>query len=883
MAKFSVSSFALYVLFTFTFFTTLAHAADQQPADRCNELAGLAGYPDASVKAGKASEFGDRKLLAEAVDVCANAMQANPSEKRYRYQLANVQFMLTFSKQGLEDLREAAEAGIAEAQYKVAGTYERDGIEPVGMLDTKSGRVARADAERYMRAAVAAGHRHANLVLVNWLVSGKVVKQNVGEAKALVRAFIAKSQDDKKTKFLSFTLAEIIVNDPASTPADYAEAQDLLGKLVTDAEKEYAKPLIAHTMRLGLGRPKDVEGARALLATIANQKTADIFLERLELALLALPDPKARAEVHALVEAEGWKERSFALRSADILLKGDVIGRDRLRGLNAMSSAAGESIEAAIRFAGEVKYHYQHEVRASNARQIVARLLEGAELGVPGAAKALIELKDATHEVFRDNTGAAALRDTYAKLGDVDAKLISLRWRGAIASQVPAEAKRVVLEIDALAAQGNARAHGLKAFLMTKGWAYRQDIAGAAKELQLAADGGDTEAMIQLADAYSSGAGVTEDQAKRVEWLIKASKLGSVKAKEELVRSKAFVWAGKHISARDGISEAVALYGDGLGRSYGGPFEFGNFSRATQDVDGVTDVPRAIMNGFAMSTAARSDELVVRAFKSMPKEIKLEIERILAAEKFLTTPPDGFMGPEARTALAAWAFANEPTGFASTVASNQAVEGEIMVAKRPALPALLQDEIVNKATNAALDEATAAKGAKQLKAALAKLTTSARYGSLLTRWTLVDNYLKVAVVREIIPASEIVGYAIDTMISDGADTNAQQTFADISHALIKLGKQKGLAEGILNTVRDDPRLHDAAVLTSVFKLMGAYDDVCPAWSKTARNAFAVSTLTANGCDDASRDALIAWAKDKGPSGIPEKLQRAAASDILAGK
>jgi hypothetical protein len=84
----------------------------------------------------------------------------------------------------------------------------------------------------------------------------------------------------------------------------------------------------------------------------------------------------------------------------------------------------------------------------------------------------------------------------------------------------------------------------------------------------------------------------------------------------------------------------------------------------------------------------------------------------------------------------------------------------------------------------------------------------------------------------------------------------------------------------LNTVRDDPRLRNKAVLLSVLNLMKTYDDVCPALARATR-AMKIDGVTDAGCDEASRDAFIAWATAKGPTPELPKDQRAAAAEILA--
>jgi hypothetical protein len=172
-----------------------------------------------------------------------------------------------------------------------------------------------------------------------------------------------------------------------------------------------------------------------------------------------------------------------------------------------------------------------------------------------------------------------------------------------------------------------------------------------------------------------------------------------------------------------------------------------------------------------------------------------------------------------------------------------------------------------------------AKNDRQRRAALEKVNTLAQYGNIDARWALLPNYHQHANVRRVVTAAEITRYGLDLMVTK--PPNAEKIefeFIFNTTQIYQDGKSRDFGQAVLAAIRDDKRLQDALVLGGILKQFIFAPGACEALLDAGKRA-GVKELGAEGCDDSTLAALVAFAKAKGPAGIDERNRKAAAESI----
>ena len=93
------------------------------------------------------------------------------------------------------------------------------------------------------------------------------------------------------------------------------------------------------------------------------------------------------------------------------------------------------------------------------------------------------------------------------------------------------------------------------------------------------------------------------------------------------------------------------------------------------------------------------------------------------------------------------------------------------------------------------------------------------------------------------------------------------------------GKSGALGKAVLAAIQDDARLQDPLTLGAVMEQMIFAPGACDAITAAAAKA-GILDSGADGCEEASRTALIAYAKEKGPAGVDSKARDAAAAELV---
>lgn len=157
----------------------------------------------------------------------------------------------------------------------------------------------------------------------------------------------------------------------------------------------------------------------------------------------------------------------------------------------------------------------------------------------------------------------------------------------------------------------------------------------------------------------------------------------------------------------------------------------------------------------------------------------------------------------------------------------------------------------------------------------------ARYGDLAARWALVRNYHQARAVRAVVTPEEVTRYALDILVSkpDGVDKPEFEFIFDLTQ-IVKDRKSRAVGSATIQAIRDDPRLQDPLTLGAIMEQFAFAPDACSSVLAAAQKAD-MNGVGEDGCDQQTQVALIAFAKDKGASGVDAAARKSAAEEIKA--
>lgn len=784
---------------------------------------------------------------------------------------------------GLPVLTKLATEGVAEAHFLIYVMY--NAMAPVSPLDPNYRKgLPRDVAETHLRAAAEAGHLHALYELGRNLGAGQLVRKDISEARVwLEKAVAAADGNPDRQALAALELASIIVDHPQPADADFSRLDVLIGMIGSSQRfSGYANWLEIRRMRLGVGVARDDATAK-LRAGDEDLMTAvpAVRAEYLEL-LRASGDSADRLVLLDLVErAKPSGSMSLDALIGEFLYSGVPVGRDRKRAFELLHTAASRGHQAAIDYAGRIVASGSGVKVSAN---VIRRLYEAVDLNLPGAALALITLRRSANSDARDDTQAAGLEVRFAPK-------YSGRWKddGVVLYLLDRAAKTgpkqywkpfdtaegVASGIEDYVARGFPAARRIKGIALRSGKVMPQDDVSATQEIIAAAEAGDVAAMELAADAYSSGLGLDKNNTEELRWQMAAAKAGSIEAQRGLVFFLPFRRSYEDLSIHDTLVSAIVLYADQLSFSDLAMGFDRVFSAQDREELGATYIASGIMDGFRASLAARNDNFVVRVFKRVPKELNLVVEGILNSEGYLKKTPDGYMGPEARNALIAWA---RDRGLPEMEADRPPppVVADARLTDVPVLPAELLEKLRDQAFKASMADKD-----KELQSQGMKLlATLAKYGDMAPRVAILKNYPESDAMRlEVLPGLATV-YGIDVMLSEppGAE-KAPIDFIFTVTAVMQSGALPIAADVVLYTLRDDPRLRAKKGFNKVADQFIFIPGMCDALAERARNA-GITGVEDDGCSAASRKALVDWATAIGPIGAEAVVRREAAEALL---
>ncbi|RWE05343.1 MAG: sel1 repeat family protein [Mesorhizobium sp.] len=829
--------------------------------------------------------------LKDLADKCQAAMLGAPQEKRLTLQWLRTQVAL--NQPGLvfllPQVKLLADGGSPEANFLL---YEFFSVHRHDSADAGSPPVTRGMALDALQKAGAAGHLTALLTLLQQYTDGPLLRRDAHRiVETAQRVTDAPAQGQSPGEWDSQFRAAMPLLIARTTLTEYGftseEQQKAFHAVETDSQagtNGSGRSALAYikALRLGRGTSQDATKARQLLEARAGHDGE---------AIPMLADMLAKGEggpadgkrAIAMLRAATKNVAEAGPMLAGLLLDGKFVGRQPRAAVQLFNGSW--DLGACISLAGSLLAY--DGVRVDYPDLLVERLSDGADAGEPGAALALARLELSDNQQFKNEDHARAMLKPLANGGDRDALWLyaSTQYANLDSTSYRPSRREDGLSDDQLKTlidQGEGKkepqAYLLHAKLLRRGVVYPQDDVRATAMLINAANLGSVEAMVLLGDAYDDGLGIDKNPRERLHAWREAARLGSLKAKGKLASAFTFDSFDHLMTLREGITDRIALYNDGFGRMGAGVFggdasmELSGLFSGPASSAGTAAVAAAVMDAFREAPAGLDEENLVSIGKALPDEIRVAIETTLKSEGFYAGEPKGYFGPDARKALAAWVDAKGPLADAP---SPQAAGAQ------QAAPAtdLLAGEMLDRVRNKVFAQAQAAKTDKQKLAAIKQLGILARYGDLPSRWVLVRNYHQARAIRSVVTPEEVTRYALDILVSkpDGVDKAEFEFIFDLTQ-IAQDRKSKTVGSATLQAVRDDPRLQDPLTLGAIMGQFAFAPNACDSVLAAARKA-SIDGVGEDGCDEQTRTALIAFAKDKGASGIDAAARKAAAEEI----
>jgi TPR repeat protein len=829
-----------------------------------------------------------RESRLELMEACGQARAGFPDEQRFRLQLARVAFA-TFDnpQRAIPELRELARAGKPDAMFIVYLDVKNRRVSALREADTVR------EAVSFLRRAADAGHGHALRELREELRFGIYGKPDIAGALRAAQTMAnlppqgpgGFSEDDERIRRLGkYIAAGMLLDVIPNVSEDIRKAA--LADIQAMRSPDFPQLDIVHAMAVRKGRGIAANPATARMLMLEYLARGNAFGAVYLADMLAHGEggPQDLARALQIIEepkfAHAFARGEVAMR---IFMGNKVMGRDPRRAIRAMDLFVNDIFEfvAAANLLAEYNEKTSRSLAPAN---LVWRLENAAAAGDGEAGLALARLLRSRNSAFSKMEDAIRVLRFMAEAGNVDAQieLARIHFTNLDSTSSATHFAPLVYERDRIAQIINAAAEKqrpaallLQGELTRKGMIYPQDDRAATQFIARAAEAGHVPAMISLAKAYDDGLGVQKNPRERVRWLRAAAAAGSAEAKDQLGRAFVFDWKDRLLTVREGISEPVAKWANTANEI--GPFAASDLSRIFTGSRS-REIPRramaqAILDGFRIAPAGLSEEKLVAFGRATPEEMRLEIERLLAADGAFKAQPDGYLGPAAREALRGWVAMKGPLPDIASDAAKPAQEPA-----RAPQAGTLPNDVVDRARDAAFKAAQSAKGPQQQAAAVRMLNVLARYGDQPSRWALMRNYHKSSAIRSGVSVEEITRYSLDILVSNPPQVEK----ADFEYIfnlteIFKAKRTAAFANAVINTVRDDPRLQDSVALAAIFKHSQMSPGACDAISAALRQR--KLAIAGGDCSEAALEALIAFAKSAGSSGVAEKMRAASLPEI----
>src|SRR5262245_13300531 len=336
------------------------------------------------------------RVYKQWVDVCRQAAAAEPDNLQIRYILARSLMATGQRAEALPLWRDLAihndEAEALEI-YDMYKSYYRSDV-------NKPQLVKRAEAEQGLRRAAELGDAYATMMLAVLLDRGDTVKRDNAEAIHWAERAVSNPAKDRRPIDMQVLLARLLAKSDNST--DKVRGIALLEKLAQ------AGPYNARTELAVAIRPVDPVRARSLFEHGLNSDPGGAIPPLADMLIKGEGGPADPKRAVSLLT--GWRGSDVpGVKGAlgKLYIEGKLVPRDLKKGIDLFRTWASWDYDARLQLMQLLADN--PELTVVRPESIVYDATEAVELGEPGAAAALINLKLSPNEQFRDEAGGCKL------------------------------------------------------------------------------------------------------------------------------------------------------------------------------------------------------------------------------------------------------------------------------------------------------------------------------------------------------------------------------------------------------------------------------------------------------------------------------------------
>ncbi len=339
------------------------------------------------------------------VDVCRQAAASEPTDRHIKHMLARA---LTANGQRAEAIplwRELGDQNDAEALFEIYDMYKSYYRSDV----SKPQLVKRAEAEQALRKAAELGHAYATLMLAVLLDRGNTVKRDPADAVHWAERALANPTKDVRPIDMQVLLARLLVK--SANAINRARGIDLLERLA-QAGRGDAKAYLASEIRAS-----DPVRARALFESGMRGYAGAVIPPLVDMLIKGEGGPADPKRAVSLLTGRYASDVPGVRGALGLLyIEGKLVPRDLKKGVGLFSIWASWDYDARLELMKLLAAN--PELTITYPGGMLYDATEAAELGEPGAAAALIDLKLSQSAQFHDKAGGCALAERFAKAGD---------------------------------------------------------------------------------------------------------------------------------------------------------------------------------------------------------------------------------------------------------------------------------------------------------------------------------------------------------------------------------------------------------------------------------------------------------------------------------
>jgi TPR repeat protein len=339
------------------------------------------------------------------VEVCRQAVALERNDLRLKHVLARA---LTADGQREEAIgvwRELGEQNDADALFEIYDLYKSYYRSDANAPQL----VKRAEAEHALRKAAELGHAYATLMLAVLLDRGDTVKRDPADAIHWAERAVANPSKDVQVADMQVLLGRLQVK--SSDPAERARGIALLEKLA-EAGRSDARTELAIAIRAS-----DPARARALLEQALSGYAGGAIPPLADMLIKGEGSPANPKRTVSLLAGRRASDVPGVKGALGLLyVEGKVVPRDLKKGTALLRTWAAWNYDARLQLLQLLADN--PDLTIDYPGSILYDATEAAELGEPGAAIALIDLKLSQNAQFHDKLGGCTLAERAAKSGD---------------------------------------------------------------------------------------------------------------------------------------------------------------------------------------------------------------------------------------------------------------------------------------------------------------------------------------------------------------------------------------------------------------------------------------------------------------------------------